>query len=86
MTQQEKKWWDGDKQLRSAGELVSGGGLSGAVMTLLYVIIGIGVWSLVGYGLDRLFNTTWMAWAGAVIGAIGGFYLVYIHLHQRNTP
>ena len=29
---EEKKWWDGDRKLRTTGELVSGGGLSGAVM------------------------------------------------------
>ena len=41
---EEKKWWDGDKKLRTTGELVSDGGLSGAVMSILYLIIGVAVW------------------------------------------
>ncbi len=47
MTDSEKKWWDGDKKLRTTGELVSGGGLSGGVMSVLYLIIGMafGDWS-----------------------------------------
>lgn len=52
-------------------------------MTILYVIIGIAFWSLVGYGLDRLFGTSWIVWIGALIGAFGGFYLVYYHM--RNS-
>ena len=85
MNQSHKKWWDGDKELRSAGELVSGGGISGAFMTLLYVVIGIAFWSLVGYGLDLLFGTRWIVWLGALIGAAGGFYLVYYHMQHRKT-
>lgn len=83
MGEPKKKWWDGDKELRSAGDLVSGGGTAGAIMTILYVIIGIAFWSLVGYGLDRLFGTSWIVWIGALIGAFGGFYLVYYHM--RNS-
>lgn len=37
------KWYKQDKQLRSAGDLVAGGGTAGAFMTLLYVMIGIGI-------------------------------------------
>lgn len=77
---------DADKvKLRTTGELVSGGGLSGAIMTLLYVIIGIAFWSLVGFGLDKLFGTTWIVWVGALIGAFGGFYLVYYYMSQSNS-
>ncbi len=72
-------------KLRTTGELVSGGGLSGAIMTLLYVIIGIAFWSLVGFGLDKLFGTTWIVWVGALIGAFGGFYLVYYHMSSNNS-
>ncbi|WP_237187982.1 hypothetical protein [Rothia nasimurium] len=80
----DEKWYRQDKQLRSAGDLVAGGGVAGACMTLLYVMIGIGIWSLIGYGLDHLLNTTWLVWAGAAVGAFGGMYLVYIHM-QRST-
>lgn len=77
MAETEKKWWDQDKKLRTTGELVSGGGLTGAVMSLLYVIIGITFWGLVGYGLDRLMGTAWLVWAGVLVGAFGSLYLVY---------
>ena len=55
---EEKKWWDGDKKLRSTGELVSDGGLSGAVMSILYLIIGVAVWGGIGYLGDLVFSTT----------------------------
>lgn len=84
MSQPNNKWYRQDKQLRSAGDLVAGGGTAGAFMTLLYVIIGIGIWSLVGYGLDHLLGTSWLVWLGGAVGAFGGIYLVYIHLTQAN--
>ncbi|MDO4252596.1 MAG: AtpZ/AtpI family protein [Rothia sp. (in: high G+C Gram-positive bacteria)] len=84
MNKSSDKWWQGDKSLRTAGELVSGGGLAGALMTLLYVILGIVIWSLVGYGLDRLLGTSWIVWLGLVVGACGGFYLVYYHMQNSN--
>jgi ATP synthase protein I len=70
--------------LRSAGELVSQGGLAGAMMTLLYIAIGLAFWSLIGYGVDRLLGTRWIVWLGAGIGAFAGFYLVYLHMRQRD--
>lgn len=71
--------------LKSTGQLVSAGGLSGAVMTLIYVIIGIAFWSLVGFLLDKLFGTEFLVWGGALVGAVGGFYLVYYHMtHTQN--
>lgn len=66
--------------LKSAGQLVASGGLSGAVMTLIYVIIGIGFWSLVGFLLDKLFGTELLVWVGALVGTVGGFYLIYYHM------
>lgn len=84
MSQGEKKWWDQDRPLRTTGELVSGGGTAGAVMTLLYVIIGIAFWGLVGYGLDRLIGTSWLVWVGVLIGAFGGFYLVYYYMKKAK--
>lgn len=84
MAKADEKWYQQNKQLRSAGDLVADGGTAGAVMTLLYVMIGIGIWSLVGYGLDHLLGTTWIVWAGAAIGAFGGIYLVFIHMQQSK--
>lgn len=82
MNQSQEKWYQQKKELRTTGQLVAGGGIAGAVMTILYVVIGIGIWSLVGYGLDHLFGTAWLAWAGAGLGACGGVYLVYLHMSQ----
>lgn len=84
MTDSEKKWWDGDKKLRTTGELVSGGGLSGGVMSVLYLIIGMAFWGLVGFGADWLLNTRWFVWGGVLIGACGGIYLVYLHTSRSK--
>ena len=76
MAEPEKKWWRGDRELRTTGELVSGGGLSGAVMTILYLLIG--------FGLDSLLGTSWIVWVGVLVGVCGGLYLVYIHMSQEK--
>lgn len=68
--------------LRTAGELVEGGGLSGGLTTLLYVVIGMGFWSLVGWGADRVLGTRWIVILGACIGAASGIYVVYLHMQE----
>ncbi|MEX5300824.1 hypothetical protein [Kocuria sabuli] len=68
--------------LRTAGELVEAGGLSGGVTTLLYVVIGMGFWSLVGWGADRVLGTRWIVVLGACIGAASGIYVVYLHMQE----
>lgn len=75
-------------RLRTAGELVEGGGGGGAVATLLYVVIGIGFWSLVGWGADRVLDTQWIMVLGACIGAASGIYIVYLHMQEglRRGP
>ncbi|MEX5260571.1 hypothetical protein [Kocuria sp. CPCC 205263] len=74
--------------LRTAGELVEGGGLSGGFTTLLYVVIGMGFWSLVGWGADRVLGTRWIVVLGACIGAASGIYVVYLHMQEglRRSP
>ncbi|GAA1760498.1 AtpZ/AtpI family protein [Kocuria aegyptia] len=74
--------------LRTAGELVEGGGLSGGLTTLLYVVIGMGFWSLVGWGADRVLGTRWIVVLGACIGAASGVYVVYLHMQEglRRSP
>lgn len=74
----------GRGDLRTAGELVQQGGIAGAMMTLLYLVIGIGFWSLVGWGLDQMLGTRWIVWLGAGIGAFAGIYLVYLHMRQGS--
>jgi F0F1-type ATP synthase assembly protein I len=44
-----------------------------------YIIGGIIVWSLIGWGLDNLWGTRWIVLAGALLGALGGFYLSHMH-------
>jgi dipeptide/tripeptide permease len=61
---------------------VEGGGLSGGVTTLLYVVIGMGFWSLVGWGADRVLGTRWIVLLGACIGAASGIYVVYLHMQE----
>lgn len=80
----EKRWWDEKKKLRTTGELVSGGGLSGGVMSVLYLLIGAAVWGLIGFGLDSLLKTSWIMWVGILVGSCGGLYIVYIHMSQEK--
>jgi ATP synthase protein I len=75
-------------RLRTAGQLVEGGGLAGGLTTLLYVGIGLGFWSLVGWGADRVLGTRWIVVLGACIGAVSGIYVVYLHMQAglRRSP
>jgi F0F1-type ATP synthase assembly protein I len=62
---------------------VSGDGTSGGynagMAVFSYIIGGIIVWSLIGWGLDYLWGTRWIVLAGALLGAAGGFYLSHMH-------
>lgn len=49
-----------------------------------YIVGGIIVWTLIGWGLDNLFGTRWIVLAGAFLGAAGGFYLAYSHGLTRH--
>ncbi|NYE94806.1 F0F1-type ATP synthase assembly protein I [Psychromicrobium silvestre] len=42
-----------------------------------YIIGGIVVWSLIGWGLDTLFKTHWIVLVGALSGLAGGLYLSF---------
>ena len=74
--------------LRTAGQLVEAGGLAGGLTTLLYVVIGMWFWSLVGWGADRVLGTRWIVVLGACIGAASGIYVVYLHMQEglRRSP
>ncbi|MCU1330641.1 MAG: hypothetical protein JWN34_6011 [Bryobacterales bacterium] len=39
----------------------------------LLLPISTGVGYLMGYGLDKLFHTTWLGWVFMVVGTISGF-------------
>ncbi|HET7138593.1 MAG TPA: hypothetical protein VFI36_00395 [Arthrobacter sp.] len=63
------------------------GGYNAGMAVFSYIIGGIIVWSLIGWGLDNLWGTRWFVLAGALLGALGGFYLSHMHglTSSRNT-
>ncbi|WP_346926223.1 hypothetical protein [uncultured Arthrobacter sp.] len=60
------------------------GGYNAGIAVFSYMIGGILVWSLIGWGLDNLWGTRWIVLAGALLGAAGGFYLS--HMHGLTSP
>jgi len=63
------------------------GGYNAGMAVFSYIIGGIIVWSLIGWGLDNLWGTRWIVLAGALLGALGGFYLSHMHgLTSYRTP
>jgi ATP synthase protein I len=63
------------------------GGYNAGIAVFSYIIGGIIVWSLIGWGLDILWGTRWIVLAGALLGAAGGFYLSHMHglTSSRNS-
>jgi ATP synthase protein I len=63
------------------------GGYNAGIAVFSYIVGGIIVWSLIGWGLDNLWGTRWIVLAGALLGAAGGFYLSHMHglTSSRNT-
>ena len=55
------------------------GGYNAGIAVFSYIVGGILVWSLIGWGLDNLWGTRWIVLAGALLGAAGGFYLSHMH-------
>lgn len=55
------------------------GGYNSGMAVFSYVIGGIVVWSLIGWGLDNLLKTRWLVLAGALVGIAGGIYLTTKH-------
>ncbi|MEV7604749.1 hypothetical protein AB0N65_04845 [Paenarthrobacter sp. NPDC089322] len=55
------------------------GGYNAGIAVFSYIIGGIIVWSLIGWGLDNLWGTRWIVLLGALLGAAGGFYLSHMH-------
>ncbi|WP_035773248.1 hypothetical protein [Arthrobacter sp. Br18] len=64
------------------------GGYNEGIAVFSYIVGGIVVWSLIGWGLDNLLQTRWLVLAGAFLGAAGGFYLSHMHnlTRSRSTP
>ncbi|WP_028280775.1 hypothetical protein [Arthrobacter sp. H5] len=63
----------------------SSGGYNAGIAVFSYIIGGILVWSLIGWGLDNLLETRWMVLAGGLLGALGGFYLSHKHNLTRSN-
>lgn len=63
------------------------GGYNAGIAVFSYIVGGILVWSLIGWGLDNLWGTRWIVLAGALLGAAGGFYLSHMHglTSSRNS-
>jgi ATP synthase protein I len=70
------------------GGRYANGGYNEGIAVFSYIIGGIVVWSLIGWGLDNLLETRWLVLAGALLGAAGGFYLSHMHnlTRSRSTP
>jgi ATP synthase protein I len=78
----------GSKGSASADSAAStDGGYNAGMAVFSYIIGGIIVWSLIGWGLDNLWGTRWIVLAGALLGAAGGFYLSHMHgLSSSRKP
>lgn len=63
------------------------GGYNAGIAVFSYIVGGIIVWSLIGWGLDNLWGTRWIVLLGALLGAAGGFYLSHKHglTSQRSS-
>ncbi len=64
----------------------SDGGYNGGIAVFSYIIGGILVWSLIGWGLDNLLGTRWLVLVGGLSGAAGGFYLSHMHNLTSSHP
>ncbi|WP_323958765.1 hypothetical protein GC088_09390 [Arthrobacter sp. JZ12] len=60
-------------------------GYNDGLAVFSYIIGGIIVWSLIGWGLDNLLGTRLLVLAGGLLGAVGGFYLSYKHNLTRSN-
>ncbi|WP_035767902.1 AtpZ/AtpI family protein [Arthrobacter castelli] len=66
-------------------DLSNQGPYNAGLAVFSYIVGGIIVWTLIGWGLDNLLGTSWIVLAGAILGAAGGFYLAYAHGLTRHT-
>jgi F0F1-type ATP synthase assembly protein I len=69
---------------QSSAEARNNPGYNAGMAVFSYMIGGIIVWSLIGWGLDNLWGTRWIVLLGALLGAAGGFYLSHMHGHTTH--
>lgn len=72
-------------QANDSAEAGNDGGYNAGIAVFSYIIGGIIVWSLIGWGLDNLWGTRWIVLLGALLGAAGGFYLSHMHGLTRQS-
>ncbi|MGP0222882.1 hypothetical protein [Paenarthrobacter sp. NCHU4564] len=72
------------RKTNDSAEPGNDGGYNAGIAVFSYIIGGIIVWSLIGWGLDNLWGTRWIVLLGALLGAAGGFYLS--HMHGLTKP
>ncbi|MGJ3188684.1 AtpZ/AtpI family protein [Paenarthrobacter nitroguajacolicus] len=68
-----------------SAEAGNDGGYNAGIAVFSYIVGGIIVWSLIGWGLDNLWGTRWIVLLGALLGATGGFYLSHMHGLTRQS-
>lgn len=54
----------------------------GGRLDYTYIIGGILLWGLIGWGLDNLLHTGWILFAALPVGAVCGYFLA--RHHQRH--
>jgi len=47
-----------------------------------YLVSGVLLYGLIGWGLDRLFGTSWLVVVGIIAGAITGIYLTWARFNK----
>lgn len=50
-----------------------------------YIVGGIIVWGLIGWLLDFLLHLSWIWIVGALLGAVAGYYLAFLHRKERAS-
>lgn len=50
-----------------------------------YIVGGIIAWGLIGWLLDFLLDTRWIWIVGALLGAVAGYYLAFLHRRDRAS-
>lgn len=55
----------------------SGSSTNAGTRVFAYIVSGIVVWSLIGWGVGSLLNLPWLVLIGALLGLAGGLYLSF---------
>lgn len=50
------------------------------------LVAGVGVYGLLGWGLDQLLDTSWLVAVGIVFGAVLGLYATWARFMSQPSP